>query len=235
MKDVFAQNGLVRVHARRSDDLPGPSLPLVIAPGMSETAEDYDDVVAALAPRGAVAISFRGRGNSEAPASGYSIDDHVADLEAVVARCGLSRFALFGFSAGVPYSVAFTLKHPRLVHCLVIGDSLRSGMQSRRNGQSVSSWRHGGADSAKSGWRSRRSKASKETPSRQATGSRSRNWPCRSRSSTEIEAGGLSFRRSLYVATSRYFGTARSSDFRDLGTTCERRMPNRFMECSVTF
>jgi pimeloyl-ACP methyl ester carboxylesterase len=93
----------------------------LIAPGAAEAAEDYMDVIDALFPCTAVAMSFRGRGNSNAPQHGYSIEDHFSDIEAV-ARLGLPRWGLFGFSASVPYVLGYALKHADRLSGLILGD-----------------------------------------------------------------------------------------------------------------
>jgi len=67
-------------------------------------------------------VTFRGRGRSGAPARGYALEDHVGDLEAVVAQAGLGRFCLMGYSRGVAYAIAYALRHPDRLAGLVLGD-----------------------------------------------------------------------------------------------------------------
>lgn len=67
-------------------------------------------------------MSFRGRGRSDAPEHGYRIEDHVSDIEAVIADLGPSRLALFASSAGVPRALGYALKHTERLSCLVIED-----------------------------------------------------------------------------------------------------------------
>ena len=89
---------------------------------MTEAAEDYRELSASLAPRRIVAVTFRGRGRSGAPATGYALEDHVGDLEAVVARARLDQFCLMGYSRGAAYAIAFALRHPDRLAGLILGD-----------------------------------------------------------------------------------------------------------------
>jgi pimeloyl-ACP methyl ester carboxylesterase len=121
VEEAFVRNGPVRLHVLHSRLLLTAQTPLLIA-RMAQAAEDYVDAIQALAPRGVIAMSFRGRGRSDAPAHGYRIEDHVSDIEAVIADLGPSRLGLFAFSAGVPYALGYALKHTERLSCLVIGD-----------------------------------------------------------------------------------------------------------------
>jgi pimeloyl-ACP methyl ester carboxylesterase len=76
----------------------------------------------ALRPRPAAALSVRGRGKSDAPAAGYRWEDHIGDLEAVVARLGWSQMSVVAFSRGSSYALGFSLRHPEAVRALVVGD-----------------------------------------------------------------------------------------------------------------
>ncbi len=108
----WVQNRGVRLHYIHS--LPGDPnrFPLVMVPGFSESCEDWLRVMSSLAPRGCVAISLRGRGKSDAPKAGYSFEDHVSDVEAVIRTLNLQRFCLMGFSRGVTFAIGCSL------HCL---------------------------------------------------------------------------------------------------------------------
>jgi pimeloyl-ACP methyl ester carboxylesterase/DNA-binding CsgD family transcriptional regulator len=67
-----------------------------------------------------VRYDVRGTGWSEREVSDYSLDALVADVEAVVDRLGLDRFAMFGaFDAG-PVAIAYTARHPERVSRLIL-------------------------------------------------------------------------------------------------------------------
>ena len=124
MNECYALNGEVRIHFYDSDSSSSQTkgLPLIICPGLSETAEDYLDLIAALQPRRTIALSFRGRGGSDTPDSGYNLQEHVADLEAVIAHTGINKFHLMGYSRGVAYALAYALGNQRRVHSLILCD-----------------------------------------------------------------------------------------------------------------
>lgn len=85
-------------------------VPLLICPGLSETAEEYVDLLHDLLPRRCVVLSFRGRGGSHTPVSGYNLHSHLADLEAVIRATGLEQFHLFAHSRGVSYALGYVQK-----------------------------------------------------------------------------------------------------------------------------
>lgn len=61
----------------------------------------YSELMRRLLPKTSIAISLRGRGvASDAPVIGYTLADHMSDIEAVVQDLGIGAFILFGFSRG---------------------------------------------------------------------------------------------------------------------------------------
>ena len=90
-------------------------LPVLVVPGFGESAEEFEGLLVALRPRPAVALSVRGRGKSDAPAAGYAWEDHIGDLEAVVARLGWPHMSVVAFSRGSSYALGFSLRHPHAV------------------------------------------------------------------------------------------------------------------------
>lgn|SRR5574341_960223 len=120
--ESFADSNGVRIHF--VDSAPGGSegVPILFIPGALGTAEQYRAEMDFLAPRRCVALSLRGRGQSAAPQAGYTLPDHVADVEAVIAAAGLDRFALMGYSAGVPIAIEVAARQPERVAGLLIGD-----------------------------------------------------------------------------------------------------------------
>lgn len=119
----FVDNGNVKIHYLDSD-MSGSSsqVPLLICPGLSETAEEYIDLMEYLHPRRCVVLSFRGRGQSSTPNEGYDLVHHVSDVEAVVRAAGLNRFHLFCYSRGVSYGLGYMEKWPQTVSSLIVED-----------------------------------------------------------------------------------------------------------------
>ena len=65
----------------------------------------------------------RGTGLSDRAVPDFSLDSRLLDLEAVVDRLGLERFALFAPSLSGPVSIAFTVRHPERVSQLILWNS----------------------------------------------------------------------------------------------------------------
>lgn len=69
----------------------------------------------------------RGCGLSDRNVSSFSLDDLVADLEAVVDASGIDRFALLGKSQGGAISIAYAAKHPERVSHIVLCGAFARG------------------------------------------------------------------------------------------------------------
>ncbi len=69
----------------------------------------------------------RGCGLSDADVADFSLDAWVGDLEAVVERFGLQRFALLGMSQGGAVAIAYTVRHPEKVSRLVLAGAYARG------------------------------------------------------------------------------------------------------------
>ncbi|MFC4306534.1 alpha/beta fold hydrolase [Cohnella boryungensis] len=122
IRSHFISHDGVTIHYLTSNE-DSTSVPLLICPGLSETAEEYIELMEYLAPRKCIALSFRGRGLSDTPDRGYGLDEHVADIEAVIADAKPSRFHLFANSRGVSYALGYCDKHPsNIIQSLILQD-----------------------------------------------------------------------------------------------------------------
>jgi len=91
--------------------------------GLTANCRCWDNLAQGLAPDHRVfAMDIRGRGLSEKPPSGYSIDHHCRDIHALLQDLGLDRVVLMGHSLGAFISLAFAAKHPDLVDKVVLVD-----------------------------------------------------------------------------------------------------------------
>jgi pimeloyl-ACP methyl ester carboxylesterase len=121
----FAENDGVRIHYLDSGSVSSTGEaepdPVVFVPGMTCVADDYIDVLAAFGRR-VLVIDLRGHGRSDTPQTGYHRDDHVRDIEAVVAHAGLDRFHLSMFSRGTAYALAYALDVADRVRSISVGD-----------------------------------------------------------------------------------------------------------------
>ena len=94
--DVLA-NG-IRLHYHRSG---GDKPPLVLAHGITDSGQCWPLVSEALTPRyDVIAVDARGHGKSEKPDTGYSREEHAADVAGLIETLGLVRPAVMGHSMG---------------------------------------------------------------------------------------------------------------------------------------
>jgi len=97
-------------------------LPVLFSPGLSDVADEYQEMLEHFTARRVLVVEVRGRGRSEAPASGYAVADHAADLEAVLHAERIERFHLMTFSRGTSWGLQLALAQPARVASLSIGD-----------------------------------------------------------------------------------------------------------------
>jgi pimeloyl-ACP methyl ester carboxylesterase len=119
---VFVDNRGVRLHALDNDRHDAAGVPVLVVPGFAEHADEYRWLLDALGPRRVVVVDVRGRGRSDVPESGYTWEDHVGDVAAVVHDRRLDRPVLVAFSRGSSYALGHALAHPDEVRGLVVGD-----------------------------------------------------------------------------------------------------------------
>lgn len=117
---VSSDNTVLHCLASSPDGL--EKTPLLISPGLSEPAENYIDTIQALEPQRCIVFAHRGRGKSSAPASGYNLEDHVEDIEAVVKFFDLQHFYLMGYSRGVSYALGYALRNPSKLEGLILAE-----------------------------------------------------------------------------------------------------------------
>ncbi len=118
----FVEHDGVRIEYRMR---PGRGIPVVLVPGMSNSAKDYVDNVAlvdALGDRTLIAISIRGRGQSSSPEVGWTVAAQASDIAAVVDREHLARYHLVGHSMGVGYALYHALAHRDAVASFTAAD-----------------------------------------------------------------------------------------------------------------
>src|SRR5687768_4812306 len=101
-------------------DLP----PLILIHGLDRVARTFDHVVPHFTNRyRVIAVDMRGHGDSDwDPQARYVVDDHVSDLEGLVAQLGLRNITLWGNSTGGRVVQVFAGKHPELVARVISED-----------------------------------------------------------------------------------------------------------------
>src|SRR5258707_8146280 len=98
-----------------------PERTAVCIHGLTSNHTVWLSMADALAPRHRlVAYDLRGRGDSDKPASGYSLATHGDDLRGLLDHLGLERATLMGHSLGAHIAVRFAATHPERVARLVL-------------------------------------------------------------------------------------------------------------------
>jgi pimeloyl-ACP methyl ester carboxylesterase len=91
--------------------------------GITANSRFWDCLASALSPHHRVmAMDLRGRGLSDKPSTGYSIEHHCKDISALTHDQGLERFILMGHSLGAFISLVFAAKYPQKVERLILVD-----------------------------------------------------------------------------------------------------------------
>jgi pimeloyl-ACP methyl ester carboxylesterase len=125
---ITAPDGL-RLHVRLWEPQATRGLPVVCLPGLTRTAEDFDDLAAALSgdprtPRRVLALDYRGRGGSDhdADPKNYNVAMEAADVAAVVAALGAQPAVYVGTSRGGIITMLLAATRPELIAGAVLND-----------------------------------------------------------------------------------------------------------------
>jgi N-formylmaleamate deformylase len=106
----------------------GPPENLLLLPGITSPAAVWDFVAAPLSRDFSVhVLDLRGRGRSDAPATGFGLDDYAGDAIAVIEQLELGRTHVLGHSLGARIATALARTRPELVQSLVVVDPPVSG------------------------------------------------------------------------------------------------------------
>lgn len=97
---------------------------IVFANSLGTDFRIWDDVVARLADRWRILrYDLRGHGLSDAPPAPYSIDDHIADLTALLEARKVDHAAVVGLSVGGMIAQGLAARRRDLVQALVLCDT----------------------------------------------------------------------------------------------------------------
>lgn len=106
-------------------DWGGGGVPIVLLPGMGQSAHIFRALVPALGPRfRAVALTPRGHGESDTPETGYTLARLAADAAAVMDALAIGRAAVVGHSVGGAVAARLAADAPERVSHLVCLDAL---------------------------------------------------------------------------------------------------------------
>jgi len=97
--------------------------PVVCLHGITAQHRAFNAAARYLGPSlGLVGVDLRGRGDSDKPESGYSLEAHAADVVRVLDHLGLQSAVLTGHSMGAFVALKTALLFPERVHALVFLD-----------------------------------------------------------------------------------------------------------------
>lgn len=120
MSDRYATTNGIRLHYL---DHPGEGPTLVLAPGLTANAHSFDGLMrAGLADVAhVITLDLRGRGESDAPPSGYAMEDHARDVLGLLDALELERVVMAGHSFGGLLTYWLAANHPeRVERCVVL-------------------------------------------------------------------------------------------------------------------
>ena len=118
----FTSRSGVRIRYLDNNPVSPVGLPILFSPGVTDFADEYIEVLGFFLPRRLIVVEVRGRGQSEAPPSGYSVADHLTDLQAVLDTEGIDRFHLMTFSRGTSWGLDLAFSSPERIETISIGD-----------------------------------------------------------------------------------------------------------------
>lgn len=100
----------------------GPTI--LLLPGLTANANEFDGLIkAGLSPRFRVlALDLRGRGQTEKPATGYTMADHAADVLGLLELLGLQQVIMGGHSFGALLTLYIAAHYPERIRKMIIID-----------------------------------------------------------------------------------------------------------------
>ena len=118
--DRYVETNGIRLHYL---DHAGGGPTLVLAPGLSANAHSFDGLMRAGLGDVAhvLALDLRGRGESDAPPTGYAMEDHARDVIGLLDALELDRVVMGGHSFGGLLTYWLAANHPeRVERCVVL-------------------------------------------------------------------------------------------------------------------
>jgi pimeloyl-ACP methyl ester carboxylesterase len=101
----------------------GHGQPVLCIHGLTANCRCWDQMADRLSEaRPVIAMDLRGRGLSDKPPHGYSVEAHVRDIEALMADLKCRSMVLMGHSLGAYVAMAFAASHPDRTAKLVLID-----------------------------------------------------------------------------------------------------------------
>jgi len=102
---------------------PGAGAPILCLHGLTANLICYEIIADALkGTHRVLAMDLRGRGLSDKPETGYSLETHCRDIKAVLKDLGLAKITLMGHSLGAYICLAFAASYPELTERIILLD-----------------------------------------------------------------------------------------------------------------
>ena len=102
-------------------DWPGGAPAVLCLPGITANAHAFAGLAQELSPHLRVlAMDLRGRGESDKPPTGYTMEAHVADAAGLMDAVDISQGVVIGWSLGAKIAMALAATHPHRVDRLVL-------------------------------------------------------------------------------------------------------------------
>jgi pimeloyl-ACP methyl ester carboxylesterase len=95
---------------------------IVISMGIWEPAERAFPLISRFTGRHCIVLSYRGRGGSGTPESGFDWSHHMTDLACVLQNEPINKPVFLGFSKGVSYMLGYLSKHLEIAKGIIIID-----------------------------------------------------------------------------------------------------------------
>lgn len=101
----------------------GNGKPILCIHGLTANCRCWDLLAAALAPQNQVmAMDLRGRGRSDRPVKGYSLDHHIRDMNCLMDDLNIDQAIIMGHSLGAFIGLIFAAKYPQRTEQLILVD-----------------------------------------------------------------------------------------------------------------
>ncbi len=95
---------------------------LIISMGIWEPGTRAFSLISRLSGRHCIVLSYRGRGGSDTPKSGFDWTDHMTDLACVLQNETTNQTVFLGFSKGVSYMLGYLSTHLEAAKGIIIID-----------------------------------------------------------------------------------------------------------------
>ena len=118
--ELFLEVNNIRLHYILHEGLEPP---LILMPGLTANAHSFDAILNAGVRRQVLAVDLRGRGLSDKPTHGYTMEDHASDIIGMLDRLGMERTIIGGHSFGGLLSIYMAYHYPDRVEKIVMVDA----------------------------------------------------------------------------------------------------------------